>query len=110
MSVLESLKPKHVSMFVGLPHFGFVQVGFQFCGRKVALSFGVSGQVYALFICSSALPLQQLELVFCVRFLCRIAVAHITLSKSWVTLGAVLCAWVRWFTFLYGGVSGRATN
>ena len=32
-----------LSMFVDLPYFGFVQVGCQFRGRKVALSFGVSG-------------------------------------------------------------------
>ena len=34
---------------MGLPHFGFVQVGCQFCGRKVALSFGVSGAGLCVF-------------------------------------------------------------
>ncbi|WP_334555740.1 hypothetical protein, partial [Vibrio scophthalmi] len=60
-------------------------------------------QVYLLSFCSLGLPLQQIQLVFFVRFLGWGVVAHIALSKSWVTWGAVLCACLWWFTFLYGG-------
>ncbi|MEH0667929.1 hypothetical protein H4F18_18920 [Vibrio scophthalmi] len=42
VSVLESLKPIISQRFMDLPHCGFEQVGGEFCGRKVALSFGVS--------------------------------------------------------------------